>query len=185
MEKAKQRRKTWIILISCVVAWVGVVLLFRAPTYSMSKYRKTEDIVMATSLASSIENFYGEYNRLPDVGARWLETTSPEGVMLLEILSGVERQGEKVQNERSIIFLQGREAKGKKGGIAYGKNDEILGVYDPFGNPYRVILNSANKDTLDFEYGGQQVRLRGKQVAVWSVGGDGIEGTKDDARSWN
>ena len=92
---------------------------------------------------------------------------------------------DRFETQGNIIFLQGREAKGKKGGIAYGKNDEILGVYDPFGNPYRVILNSANKDTLDFEYGGQQVRLRGKQVAVWSVGGDGIEGTKDDARSWN
>jgi hypothetical protein len=127
--------------------------------------------------------YYGEYNRLPDVSKK--TETDGSGKKLLEILLGLEGSGKDVQNTRSVIFLQGKEAKGKKGGIDYGSGDTVEGLYDPFGNGYTVILNTDYADSLDFQYGSQQVRLRGKQVAVYSFGGDKEPNTPDDIKSWN
>jgi hypothetical protein len=175
--------KTILAVTAFIVAVIGIVVVLNSDRGC--RLKKTEGLVMAASLAAAVENFYGEYNRLPDVGGWWVETTSPEGVKLLKVLLAMESTGSEVQNERGIAFFQGKEAKGRKGGIDYGDDDSIVALYDPFGRPYRVVVNSDCKDTSVFEDAGQQVRLRGKQVAVWSAGRDGIEGTKDDARSWN
>jgi hypothetical protein len=164
-----------------VLGVVGWVVVQRAAKVN----REPSGRVMASSLASAVENFYGEYNRLPDVGGDRFQTNGPAGKKLLEILLVMEGPQPEPQNGRSVIFLQGKEAKGRKDGIAYGPDDSVEGVFDVFGNPYTVVLNSEYEDELVFQYGGQSVKLRGKQVAVWSVGEDGKEGTKDDLKSWN
>lgn len=46
-------------------------------------------------------------------------------------------------------------------------------------------MNIEFEDTLVLIWGGEEVRLRGKQVAVASAGADGVEGTEDDVKTWN
>ncbi|MGB6221320.1 hypothetical protein [Haloferula sp.] len=164
-----------------VLGLMGWVVVQRAVRVN----RKPSGQMMASSLASAVENFYGEYNHLPDVGGDRVQTDGPAGEKLLEILLNMEGSLPEAQNVRSVIFLQGKEAKGGKDGIAYTADDSPEGLFDSYGRPYTVILNSDKKDTLKFRYGDQTIRLRGKQAAVWSVGKDGIEGTNDDVKSWN
>ena len=174
----------WVVLGIAGVAVVGIIGFYAIYRINYGRRHPVPSgEVMARSLASAVENFYGEYNRLPDVGGRRVVTAYGGGLDLLRILLALEKRGG--QNDRSVIFLQGKEAKDQRGGIDYGDGDTVEGVYDAFGNPYTVILNADYEDELVFQWGGREVRLRGKQVAVWSVGKDGIEGTEDDARSWN
>jgi prepilin-type N-terminal cleavage/methylation domain-containing protein len=171
-----------LVVITIIAVLAG--LSFAGVNLAIKKAKKTEGLVMANGLASAVENFYGEYNRLPEVGSSELQTDG-NGVKLLEILLGMEGSGSDVENTRGVVFLQGKEAKGRKGGIDYGSGDTVEGLYDPFGNGYTVVLNNDYEDTLQFSFGGQQVRLRGKQVAVYSFGGDGKPNTPDDIKSWN
>jgi prepilin-type N-terminal cleavage/methylation domain-containing protein len=171
-----------LVVITIIAVLAG--LSFAGVNLAIKKAKKTEGLVMATSLATAVENFYGEYNRLPDVQGE-VKTGSGQGVKLLEVLLALEGNGSDVDNTRSIIFLQGKEAKGKKGGIDYGSGDSVEGLYDPFGNEYTVILNDDYADSLNFQFGNKRVQLRGKQVAVYSLGGDKKAGTPDDIKSWN
>ncbi|MFC7338502.1 type II secretion system protein [Haloferula chungangensis] len=185
-QKSTRRAKGFTLIELLVVITIIAVLAglsFAGVNLAIKKAKKTEGLVMASSLATAVENFYGEYNRLPDV-PKQVETAGGS-TKLLEILLGMEGSGSNIENTRSVIFLQGKEAKGKKGGIDFGSGDSVDGLYDPFGNPYTVILNTDYADSLDFSFGGKQVKLRGKQVAVYSPGGDKKEGTPDDIKSWN
>ena len=185
-QQSSRRAKGFTLIELLVVITIIAVLAglsFAGVNLAIKKAKKTEGLVMASSLASAVENFYQEYNRLPDVPKK-VETDS-SGRKLLEILLGLEGTGSSVENTRSVIFLQGKEAKGNKGGISYGSGDTVEGVYDPFGNGYTVILNTDYADSLDFQFGKEQVKLRGKQVAVYSYGGDKQPNTPDDIKSWN
>lgn len=73
----------------------------------------------------------------------------------------------------------------RKGGLYYGADSAtIQALYDPFGQPYTVILNTEYNDELVFRFGGKEIRLRNEMVAVYSAGSDGEEGTADDITSW-
>ena len=170
-----------LVVITIIAVLAG--LSFAGVNLAIKKAKKTEGVVMANSIASAVENFYGEYNRLPDVPKTTETDTSGKG--LLKVLLALEGSGNNIENTRSVIFLQGKEAKGNKGGIDYGSGDTVEGVYDPFGNGYTVILNTDYADSLDFQFGSQQIKLRGKQVAVYSPGGDKKLNTPDDIKSWN
>ena len=159
---------------------------------AIKKAKKTEGLFMATSLASAVENFYAEYNRLPDLdGADQVATDTGKGVELLQVLLGQEGTGSDVENTRSVIFFTGKEAKSrKKGGIVYGSGNTVEGLYDPYGNPYQVLLNIDYEDILTGSFSGPDggsvnVDLRGRQVAVFSAGGDRLAGTLDDIKTWD
>ncbi|MEM1084404.1 MAG: hypothetical protein AAGI48_09785 [Verrucomicrobiota bacterium] len=104
---------------------------------------------------------------------------------LLEILLALEASESERLNARSITFLQAPEAKNREGGIVWDQQDEVEGMFDSFGNPFVVFMNIEFEDTLVLIWGGEEVRLRGKQVAVASAGADGVEGTEDDVKTWN
>ncbi|MEP4078616.1 type II secretion system protein [Haloferula sp.] len=168
-----------LVVITIIAILAG--LSFAGVNLAMKKAKKTQGLVAATSLATAIETFYGEYNRLPDVQGE--VETDGGGTKLLQVLLALDGAED---NTRSIIFLQAPEAKGKRGGIGYeGSGDNVEGMWDPFGNPFTVILNTEYEDRLTFSYGSQTVNLRGKQVAVYSPGGDGELNTTDDIKSWD
>lgn len=188
-QQSSRRAKGFTLIELLVVITIIAVLAglsFAGVNLAIKKSKKLEGQVMASSIATAVENYYQEYNRLPDVGDK-VDTGGSE--KLLQILAGLEGTGDGVENSRSVIFLQGKEAKSsksKKGGIVYSSSgDSIDGIYDPFGNSYVVILNTNYDDALEFSYGSKQVRLRGKQVAVYSPGGDKELGTSDDMKTWD
>lgn len=185
----KTRRPSGFTLIELLVVITIVAVLaamsFAGVNSALKKARKTEGTVAAAALSDAVERFYSEYNRLPDLPEN-MRTDSGPGVQLLTILLGEEGTGSDVENPRQVIFLEAKEAKAKKGGIDYGAggNGAAQGFYDPFGNPFNVVLNSNYDDALQFSYGGKQYTLRGRNSAVYSAGADREEGTVDDITSF-
>jgi len=166
-----------IIAVLAAMSFAGVQLALR-------KAKKTESLTMATNLAQAVEQFYSEYNRLPDLQSQFETDAGGDGQRLLEILLGQENPGGDMENSRSIVFLNSKEAKGRKGGVYYGGGNTVQAMYDSFGNPFQIFLNTEYDDELSFSVGGRQYRLRGKQVAVYSPGGDMEEGNSDDIKTF-
>ncbi|MBK1826499.1 prepilin-type N-terminal cleavage/methylation domain-containing protein [Haloferula rosea] len=181
----KTRRPSGFTLIELLVVITIVAVLaamsFAGVNAALKKARKTEGTVAAAALSDAVERFYSEYNRLPDLPEN-MQTDAGPGVQLLTILLGDEGTGSDSENPRQVVFLEAKEAKAKKGGIDYGSGSggSAQGMYDPFGNPFNVVLNTNYDDTLSFSYGGKQYNLRGRNVAVYSAGADQEEGTVDD-----
>ncbi len=98
-------------------------------------------------IASAVRNFKLEYKRLPSPG-----TEIP--VLLGENVDG--------QNPKGLVLLEPKNAKGDppKGGYKDG------GIYDPWGEPYQIILDEDNDNKM--EHNGETFFT---QVIVESPGG--------------
>lgn len=135
---------------------------------------------MVMSTASAVDHYYQEYSKLPDAGANDFKTDDPAGLKLLEMLLGP-------ANPRHVPFLIVEIGKHRmKGGLIYGSGSggSIVGLYDAWGNPLRVMLDDDYDGVIRFIYGGKPEAVHGKLVLVASKGPDGIEGTADDVKSW-
>lgn len=159
-----------VIAIIAVLAAAG----FAGGAAAMNKARKVSAQAMATSIQIAVDQFYTEYSALPDPGTndsdKEFNTTSGEGITLLEILAGVD-DGD--QNARKMRFLSGKEAKNSKDGIKYGLNgDSIVGMYDPWGQPFYIWLDYDYDERLSFTPQGlsKTYKLNGRRVAVYSQG---------------
>jgi hypothetical protein len=136
------------------------------------------------ALESAVNSFYIEYGKLPVVANR-VTTHSPQGVEFLNILFGFKEKSADPQNSRQIKFLSIREGKNRKNGLIYSESgDSVDGLFDPWGNPYTVILDTDHDELLRFKIADKDVELKGRRVAVFSPGADQKEGTVDDIRTW-
>lgn len=174
------------IITGVIVALLLILFIFDgfySPTASISKAKKTTALATETAVESSITNFYKDYGTLPKVPTE-VKTNTPAGVELLTILRGMETSAT-LQNIRGIKFLSVREGKNGKNGLIYDPSGAfIVGLYDPWGNPYTVVLDHDYDEQLHFTYGGRTVDLRGRRVAAYSPGKDGKPGTADDILTW-
>lgn len=137
-----------------------------------------------TSLESAVNNFFTEYGKLPTVGSK-VTTDSPEGIQLLHVLLGIELMAENPQNARKVKFLAVKEGKKKRGGLIYAADGRTVeGLYDSWGNPYTVEIDTDYNETLEFKRGSRTETLKGRRVAVHSPGPDCIHGTRDDVTTW-
>lgn len=125
----------------------------------------------------AVEQYYEEYSKLPDTGAGDLATSDPAGKRLLACLIGDGRNGEAM---RVPSFL---EASPDAANLSVNERVE-RGIFDAWGNPFRVILDDDYDEVLRFTYGGKPEVVHGQRVMVASKGADGIEGTEDDMKSW-
>jgi hypothetical protein len=155
---------------------------FAGVNAAMKKAKRLEGETAANAIRSAVDAFYSEYNRLPDVSGGQLRTDSGEGVKLLRILLAEEKE----DNTRQVTFLSAKEGRAKKGGLIYGSGSSatVEGMYDPFGNPFTVVMNTEYNDALTFQMGSKSFTLRGQNVAVYSPGGDKELNTSDDIKSF-
>jgi hypothetical protein len=170
------------------VLFLGVVtfmiFLLNAPTVSISRARKLTALATATSIECAVNNFYSEYGSLPEVGSR-VRTGSREGFKFLTILLDYEEPTGNLQNERGIRFLNVKEVRGFKGGLRFVPGTNMPdGLFDPWGNPYVVLLDQGDTGNLHFKHGSKTVDLPKKRVAVFSPGKDRIAGNADDVKTW-
>ena len=138
-------------------------------------------------LARAIENYYSEYSNVPKVGSRDFRTDDDAGRRLLTALLSKNGRPFPLLNPRGISFLSTRESReGHPGGLEFDQRegDSVVGLYDHWGNPYRVIFGSLEDDVVRFKSGGQSIEVRRKWFVVTSKGPDGVEGTADDLKSW-
>lgn len=173
------------LLVVITIVAVLAAMSFAGVNAALKKAKTTQGRVAASSLAQAVNNFYSEYSRLPDLSSE-VRTDNGEGVQLLRVLLAEEGSGSDIDNTRGINFLSIQEGKGRRGGLYYGTGggNEVQGLYDPFGQPYTVILNTDYEDVLNFQVGSRSYRLRGEQVAVYSAGADMELGTTDDVTSF-
>ena len=164
-----------VIAIIAVLAAAG----FAGGAAALEKARKVTAQAAATSVATAIDQFYSEYSSLPS-GSGTLKTDVGDGVLLLNILAGLE-EGTDIENERKIRFLSLKDAKnGKRDGVVYdGSGDKINGLYDPWGGPYFIVLDNGSggdfeaydeKLTVTPGNGIKVTKLNGRRVAVYSLG---------------
>lgn len=195
----RARRGFTLVELLVVIAIISVLAAagFAAGNKAMNSARKTTAQAAASSLQQAVNSFYTDVGSLPEVGAgggaqdSQVRTDGGDGVLLLQILLGKEPNvgggaGTQVQNTRGVKYLEVKEAKQgrRRDGLAYGNDQRsIIGLYDPWGTPYTVVLDSNYDDTLEFNLGGQ-VRLNGRRVAVYSPGADKALGTKEDVKTW-
>ncbi len=189
MKKSTQRGFTLVELL-VVIAIIAVLAAagFAGGTAAMTKAKRVSAQSVATSIATSVEQFHTEYSALPDVG-KSVRTDTAEGVKLLNILAAQDTTTPP-QNARKIRFFSAKEAKGAlpnaRDGATYTGNT-FTGLFDPWGEPYFVELDTDYDDVLDFTpQGSAAVKLRGRKVAAYSLGVDIPAEAKANtlAKSW-
>lgn len=135
---------------------------------------------MLVSTVSAVEQFHQEYSKLPEPDANDFNTEDAAGRKLLDMLLGP-------GNPRGVPFLVVETGKTRrKGGLIYESpnSKSVVGLFDAWGNPFRVILDDDYDEVIRFTYGGKPEVVKGKRVLVASKGPDGVEGTEDDLKSW-
>ena len=164
---------------------VGLATLgFMAAGPAIAKAKTMTSKAAATSIETAINSFYQEYGALPDVGDR-VKTDKGEGKKLLEILLGLEGDSGKVQNPRNVKFLTAKETTKNFDGLKYTSSGRsVEGMWDAWGNPFVIELDTNYEERMRFNHGGKQVTLNGRRVAIYSAGPDKKEGTQDDVKTW-
>lgn len=155
-----------VIAIIAVLAAAG----FAGGNAAMQRAKKVTAQAAATSVATAVEQFYTEYSALPNVDSQ-TTTDDPE---LLNILAGLET-GDNIQNDRKIRFLTLKEAKkGNRDGVVFSSDgNRIQGLYDPWGEPYHVVLDQDYDERITVSpQGSPETTLNGRKVAVYSLGTD-------------
>lgn len=179
-----------VIVIIAVLATLGAGVGIGA----LQKARRVAAQSAASNVANAVEQFYSEYSLLPDPEDGATEDNTPyrsdngQGLTLLDILAGFEDE----QNERKMRFLNVKEAdKGKeRDGIVYNDTgDKVLGLYDPWGEPYYIVIDYDYDGRLEFTPTSAytyNAKLNNKNVAVFSLGTDSPTEAKrkDLVKTW-
>lgn len=184
---ASRRRRGFTLIELLVVIAIIVVLAaagFGAGVVAMNRVKTVSSVASARALENAVNNFYTEYGSLPDVNYK-VKTDSGDGVRLLNILLGLEETSSKIQNTRMIKLLTAVETKTKSKGLLYNSNGRAAeGMYDAWGSPFTVELDTQYEERLRINIGGKTVMLNGRRVAVYSPGADKKLGTSDDVKTW-
>jgi type II secretory pathway pseudopilin PulG len=142
----------------------------------------------ATALQQAIDQYYQEYSKLPGIASNSneIQTVGEGGVELLTILLGKEDDTGRMQNPRRIPFLNVKESRNaNKGGLVYsngGAGGQIQGLYDAWGRPFNIRLDTEYEGEIDDPLIQGNV-VRNKSAIVYSFGQDGRLGT-DDVKTW-
>lgn len=173
-----------VIAIIAVLASVG----FAAGNAAIQKAKRTTALATAVALETAVNNFYTEYGFLPTDSTTAETVDTVQDLELITILSGLTETSTPPKNTRAIKFLQVKEGKGRKNGMIYSASGtSLVGLFDPWGGGYKVMLDGEGIERLEPVVSGQRFRLNGRRVAVWSLGADGVKGggkTNDDVKTW-
>ncbi len=195
MKNPSSRRKDGFTLVELLVVIAIIAVLagagFAAGNAAVQKAKKTTALANVVALESAVNNFFTEYGSMPldpvPTTAISTDTMAGDSGKLINTLLGME-VGSSPVNPRAIKFLSVREGKNKKNGIIYNTNGTtVTGLFDPWGGPYKVVLDHDYDEKLDFTpSGGKAVNLNGRRVAAWSEGADYKDANLpgDDVTSW-
>ena len=121
--------------------------------------------------------------RLPEVGSSAFDSDGEEGRLFLAILLGKEADGIQAQNLNRVPLLSLRTTmSAARGGLLLGKKQEIVGLYDGWGEPFEILLRKPGERGITLVHRGKTVMIE-QPAVVLSKGEDRIAGTKDDVRT--
>lgn len=165
-----------LVVIAIIVALASVAIW--GVTGALRKARFTETLNMCTGLVNGVENFYSDHNYLPIQGAggggEFLEgdTASGEGVTMIQALTnrepGAGGPGGAANrlNTKAVDYFNARITDARSNGLFMNGN-QIVGLFDPFGNPIQFRLDSNYTNRIPEPFG-QQI-IAGRMLA-WSLG---------------
>ncbi len=188
-----------VIAIIAVLAGAG----FAAARAAIEKANKATALATIVAIENGVNQFYSEYGALPTedstdgaTDAQPIDTgNNAAGQEFLNIMLGLDEKANPPLNTRGIKFMDLKEgkAKGSKGikGIIYDSTGKkALGLYDPWGGSYKIILDTGFDDRVDPKPkggGAPKNPLNGRRVAAWSDGADGVDSSgkaSDDVKNW-
>jgi prepilin-type N-terminal cleavage/methylation domain-containing protein len=173
-----------VIAIIAVLASVGFV----AGNNAIKSAKKAKAMAAASSIITAVNSFQSENGSLPvpsgntgkDGGTKF-QTDTGDGVKILNILMGKEDE----INVRKVRYFEAKEGKAKKDGVIYNsQKTEVTAMYDPFGNPYFIVLDTNYEEQIKVQPGNTEIVLPGRKAAVYSAGADKKLGTPDDVKTW-
>jgi hypothetical protein len=139
----------------------------------------TQTFHNAARIEAAVDSFFLDYGSFPVSGS--VDTTLDflHDASKFDVLLG-SPAGATV-SPSIPLYLSLKIAKGGKGGMVYdASGTKIKGIFDSWGNPYRI--------RMDFDLDGaitvNGTVVHGKNVVVWSDGPDGAPGTPDDIGTW-
>ncbi len=174
-----------VMAIIAVLAAVG----FAAGNAAIQRAKRVTSQAAASALESAVNGFFSEYGSLPtDATADTPVIDTSTDTELITILSGLPETSTPPKNPRAIKFLQVKEGKGKKNGMIYSQSGtSLVGLYDPWGGGYKVMMDGDYDERLTIPAPAKSTTLNGRRVAAWSLGADGTKGggkTLDDVTTW-
>lgn len=191
-----------VISIIAILAAAG----FTAGFAAIQKAKKVTALATCVAIEAAVNNFYTEYGAMPKSGLAAdtpsvtpiiTSGTSPD-LAFLNALLGIETIPAPL-NPRTIKFLSVREGKyltatTGMNGLVYTPNSSpatIIGLYDPWGGPYKVILDGDYSESISVKPKAATSAkiLNGRRVAAYSDGADGVTTAKtgttaDDVITW-
>jgi len=178
-----------VISIIAVLAAAG----FAVGQAAIQKARKVTALNTCTAIEGAVNYFFSEYGCMPkeltDDPSTPLNTKTD--IEFLNVLLGLPETANPPLNTRAIKFLTVKEGKAKKNGLIYNTTgDKVVGLFDPWGGAYYVMLdgNFDEKIKVKVAASSAQVTLNGRRVAVWSNGADCVNGVggkvTDDVKTW-
>jgi len=172
-----------------VIAIIAVLasVAFVAGTRALNNAKKAKGQAVAFSIISAVDSFQSENGAMPvpagnsgKEGGSLFRTDSGDGVKILNILLGKEDE----VNVRKVAFLKTKEGKAKKDGLIYNsQSTAVTGLYDPFGNPYYLVLDTNYEERIKVQPANTETTLN-RKAAVYSAGADKKLGTPDDVKTW-
>jgi prepilin-type N-terminal cleavage/methylation domain-containing protein len=166
-----------ILVVMAIIATLAG-LLFPAMRSAMEGAKKAQARTHCTAVAIAVNGYYARYNIYP------LGATGTGGDLKIQggnraIIDILRAQGDPSTNPAKEKFISLTPAKNDarpRNGI-----DSAGDLYDPWGHPYEILIDSNYDETVADPFSGEEMD---GTVLVWSVGRDGEAGTDDDVTTW-
>ena len=198
MKTPTSRRQDGFTLVELLVVIAIIAVLagagFAAGNAAIQKAKKTTALASCTALESAVSNFYTEYGSMPTTAVGGTADDPPintkSDVDVLKILLGLTETSSPPLNSRGVKFLSVREGKGNKNGLIYTGTGTVTGLYDPWGGPYFLVMDTNYDEKIEATPAGATTakKLNGRKAAAWSNGADGsgtaVGKVGDDVITW-
>ncbi len=174
----------WVLLGLALISIAGYLLdgaFFYSGSGLIPYASKTRAYLGTRVIANAVVQYEMEYGHVPPAADGTkdhdMETDSSAAAKLIFMLIGKD----KAANPNSQNFVGDiNETTDSKDGMERTENSAAL--WDPWGHPYRVLMDTNEDGLLKDPETGIQVKLK---VLVWSAGKDGDFNTwQDNLKSW-
>jgi len=180
-----------LVVISIIAVLAG--LAFPAVNGAIDAAKKAKAKNDVVQIVSAIKAYQAEYGRLPTYGnATTFEQNNDD---LFNILRSIQNlNGDQLAlNPRRIAFIEVRPGKGNKDGIGTASGTGGGVFYDPWGKPYRIILDGDYDNVIANPYSANAgfPDINASAIAISSgkdtngmAGDKNASAARDDVISW-